>query len=409
MRQRLRLMTHAAAVSAPQWGRVLRQAGWRHAELVSGVPRLLFYAVNGVGLGHATRLIGIARQVKELRSDAEILFLTTSEAAHLIHREGFAAMKLPSHTLSETGLLPEEQILSLNHHATWTALLSFDPHCLVVDSFPTGIQDELSPLLHGGWRKVFVFRAQRHEFAANPRLQSALSRYDLILLPHEEGSETLPVPPGVASLWTGPMVAHGPSEMLSREAARTALGLPHDGFAGLITLGGGGEPETIEARRQIEVALHEIEAEQPGACWAEAQGPLLRDEASQRFSWLILRDVHPLMLYLNAFDGVISAAGYNTTQELIAARAPTIFWPFPRQLDDQEARARALQATGCALCIGEGAHESRVPELVQALRALHDNETRQRLRDKMQQLHPLVKNGAALGAAAILELLGVTK
>src|SRR5690349_10863784 len=43
-------------------------------------PRILFYAVNGLGLGHVTRLLAIARAVRELEPNAEIVFFTSSEA-----------------------------------------------------------------------------------------------------------------------------------------------------------------------------------------------------------------------------------------------------------------------------------------------------------------------------------------
>lgn len=48
-------------------------------------PRILFYANNGTGLGHLSRLPAIARQARELpacqRIEPGFHFLTTSEAA----------------------------------------------------------------------------------------------------------------------------------------------------------------------------------------------------------------------------------------------------------------------------------------------------------------------------------------
>lgn len=404
MRQRLSLLLHALAIQGPHVGRVLQQVGLRRAAPVSGAPRLLFYAVNGTGLGHATRLLGIARQVRQQRRDAEILFLTSSEAAHLLYREGFAVVKTPSHDVADDGLLDQGLLLRLNHSTAWATILSFNPHCLIVDSFPSGIQDELPAFLNAARRKVFVFRAQRAEAAQNPDFQDILGRYDLILLPHSVGSETLPVPPSVATVWTGPMTAYGAEEMLPRAEARAALGLPPYGFIGLITLGGGGEPETQEARRQIAAALQQLETT---SLWIEATGPLARvakqGTARQDFGWRILREVHPLMLYMNAFDGAISAVGYNTTQEMQAAALPAILWPFPRKLDDQNARARQLAEAGRALCISEGAQTDRITELVSALRDLSNDSKREQMRAVM--LAAVTPNGTVNGARAILDLL----
>lgn len=404
MRQRLRLLLYALAIGGPNVPKILRQCGFRRgARTADEAPRLLFYAVNGVGLGHATRLLGIARQIRKLEPRAEILFLTSSEAAHLLYREGFAVVKTPSHSVAAAGLLPEKLLLPINHSAAWAAILSFDPHCLVVDTFPAGIQEELLAFLHGSLRKVFVFRAQRAAHAEDAFLQHTLRRYDLILVPHAPGSEIVPTPPQIETLSTGPMIAHEAGEMLSRADARAELGLPPDGFIGLMTIGGGGETETANARAQMRAAVANLDAD---ALWVEVQGPLARvtsmaDQPSA--NWRVLREVHPLMLYMNAFDGAVSAVGYNTTQELQAARLPAILWPFTRNVDDQGERARRLAEAGRALCIGEGAGEDRVEELTGALRELMQPATREQLRAAMSDEG--TENGAAVGARAILKLI----
>ena len=404
MRQKLRLLLHALAINGTNVSQSLRQIGLRnsrHSGAPRFAPRLLFYAVNGVGLGHVTRLLGIARQVRNLRPDAEILFLTSSEATHLIYREGFASLKTPSHTLAQEKMLSSSAVQRLNHHAAQTAILAFDPHCLVVDCFPSGIQDELWPTLQTKLRKVFVFRTQRENATREAQFQSALRLYDLILVPHISGSETLPLPQNGRAVWTGPMVSYERSEMLTKEAARSALGLPQNGFIGLITFGGGGEKEIPAARMQIQKALQKIN---DNSLWVEAVGPLSRENATA--PWRLLREAQPLMLYLNAFDGAISASGYNTVQELQSAHLPAILWPFARLLDDQTARAQQLKCANRAWCLGEGAHENRVDELADALRELMNIEARETLRAALQAApETRLSNGALLGAQEILKLL----
>ena len=44
------------------------------------MARFLFCCVNGTGLGHITRTLAVARQVRKLAPDAEILVLTSSES-----------------------------------------------------------------------------------------------------------------------------------------------------------------------------------------------------------------------------------------------------------------------------------------------------------------------------------------
>lgn len=65
-------------------------------------PRIVFYAVETAsGSGTWTRLLGIARAVRRLAPNVEVLFLASMEADGVIFREGFAAVKLPSKTIRE--------------------------------------------------------------------------------------------------------------------------------------------------------------------------------------------------------------------------------------------------------------------------------------------------------------------
>lgn len=373
--------------------------------------RLLFYAVDGLGLGHVTRLLALARAVRQQSPDAEILFLTASEASHVIYREGFAALKVPSRAAAATGHLRHGSFVRLTQSVVWNAVTAFDPHCLVVDTFAAGALHELLPILRWPLRKVFIFRAQRAERAADPLLQSTLRLYDLILVPHHPGSENIPAPDSSATVWTGPMLLRARDELLDRAAARTALGLPVEGEIGLITLGGGGEPETLTAREQLRRALATIPHQ---TLWVEVAGPLLRaapENGSAESDWQVLRDIYPLMPYLRAFDCAVSAVGYNTTHELQAAGIPSLLWPFTRDLDDQSSRAQRLARAGRALAMGEGTGietegENRVPELTGALQALLQPATRAQLRHAMDaaQEHD---NGATVGAIAILKLLNI--
>ena len=49
------------------------------------MKRFAFYAVNGLGVGHVTRLLSIARALRVQSPGCEVLFLTSSEASqHLV-------------------------------------------------------------------------------------------------------------------------------------------------------------------------------------------------------------------------------------------------------------------------------------------------------------------------------------
>ena len=61
------------------------------------MARILFCCINGVGLGHVTRVLAIARQVRRLAPDSELLVLTSSENAGILWNEGIASIKVPSY------------------------------------------------------------------------------------------------------------------------------------------------------------------------------------------------------------------------------------------------------------------------------------------------------------------------
>ena len=365
-------------------------------------PRIVFYAVNGLGLGHVTRLLAIARAVRNEQADAEILFLTTSEAAHLIYREGFAAVKFPSRAAAQRGNLRAASWQRLMHTGILSALTAFDPHILVADTFPAGSANELLPALRWIPRRVFVFRTQRPSRAREESFQNTLRQYDLILIPHREGSEVVPLPETARAIWTGPITIREPHELLSREEARARLGFSPGETVALFSLGGGGGLEIEAARIAFETARKRL----PATRWIETRGPL--EIAPLGIAPKIDRtsalEIWPLMPLLRAFDWAIASAGYNTVHELQAAEVPSILWPFARDVDDQAARVQNLTQQKRVLALPENADAS---EIEKAMREIAHSDVRQRLLDAMTiySNEQAGASGARKAASAILHLL----
>jgi UDP-N-acetylglucosamine--N-acetylmuramyl-(pentapeptide) pyrophosphoryl-undecaprenol N-acetylglucosamine transferase len=354
-------------------------------------PRILFYAVNGLGLGHVTRLLAVARAVRTLKPGAQILFLTTSEGDSVIHREGFASVKIPSKsTVQSSGLRPSTY-LKLAHTLTLNVVSSFNPALLVVDTFPAGAVQELLGTLTWEMKRAFVYRAQHQDRARDPFFQAALGHYDVGIVPHNEGDEEIIAPDSLPMVWTGPILIRDRDEALNRNDARRRLGLPVDGKLLYVTVGGGGDKEMAESEGMIFDA-----ARSAGWTVAAPDAPLgtqLSDAIpDHRINY------YPMAECMNAFDGAVSAAGYNSVAELLHMGVPTVLIPRTRGLDDQFARAEAAQKNGAAL-IAE-----LKPDLISAcLKELMDGSIREKL-SKNGQLF-IRSNGAAKAAEAILRLL----
>ncbi|HEX5323226.1 MAG TPA: glycosyltransferase [Capsulimonadaceae bacterium] len=356
-------------------------------------PRILFYAVNGLGLGHVTRLLAIARAVRRERPEAQILFLTTSEADAVIAKEGFAAIKLPSKNVIASSRLQPAVFTKLAHTVVLNTVAAFNPAILVADTYPAGAAQELLSTLSWAMRRVFVFRAQKEERARDLFFQGALARYDLCLIPHPEGSEEIPVPASVRTVWTGDIFLRARSEAWSREKAREYLGLPAAGKVLYVTFGGGGDEELASALETTLDATTET-------AWilAVADAPLGRIHLPVCSGKVFRISHYPMAECFPAFDGAVSAAGYNTVNELLHFGVPSILIPFPRGLDDQFARVRRLVHAGAVLT-----SELKSDDLRAALKKLSDPEISATLREKSQSL--VAESGAGRAAEAILALL----
>jgi len=368
---------------------------WRREPAPPTTPperlRVLFYAVNGLGLGHVSRLLAIARALRRLRPEAECLFLTASEADWVISREGFASFKAPSHTTRARAGLDAARHARTVQSATWALVAAFDPHVMVVDTFPAGALQELLPLMRWPVNKVFVFREQQAALAADAFLQEVLGLYQLIIVPHNRGEMALPLPLAVPAVWTGPILSRERTEALPRGEAERRLGLPPpDGRLRLyINFGGGGDPQVGPLLRAALAAA----AQFPGLLAVLAPGPLA-GAATEPSGALVVRH-YPMAECLAAFDLALSAAGYNAVHELLHHGVPTAFVPVAKGIDDQEARVARAVAAGAAL-------RADAATLADALRGLTDAPTRAALARAARALVP--PGGAEAAARAILSL-----
>lgn len=358
--------------------------------------RVAFYAVDGLGLGHVTRLLAIARALRRLAPAAEVLFLTSSEADGVLYREGFAAVKVPSKTLREEAGLHRGRYLKLVQTLVWNALAAFEPDALVVDTYPAGSFEELIPVLRWRQRNVFVFREQRLGAAASPLMQAALPLYDAVVVPHDDASAVGPVPEPHKLVPVGPVLVRERSELCARDEARRRLGLGQGERAVLASFGGGGDPE---AARALSIAA-EVVSGLPGHRLVVGLGPLCRDpwpKLPALQGALLLPGVYPMIELFPAFDAAVTAAGYNTVHELLFAGVPAVLVPFERVLDDQERRALAVERAGA----GRAVSPLTAGALAQALREVLDPQRRSAFGSAASALVP--RNGAERAARVILE------
>lgn len=306
--------------------------------------RIVNYAVNGSGIGHLVRLVAISRWIRRYAAHAgvraEIYFLTSSEADSLLFHERFASFKLPSKTVVTEAGIDKLAYLALAKQWVWHSLGLLRPDLLVVDSFPRGSFGELLGALDLARARAFVYRPSKEGFAARADFQAMLPLYDCLLVPEADGDVPVPAAARDKLRHVGPILVRDAVEMTPRAAARAELGVG-DRLAVYVSAGGGGD---AGAERHLgEVAR--FLAGDPALHLVVGGGPLYRGRRlhGERVTWL---DGRPAAELLGGVDVAVTAAGYNTWNELMHAGVPSLFVPQDKIADEQEARARRAEAAG---------------------------------------------------------------
>lgn len=344
---------------------------------------VLFYTVNGLGLGHLTRCLAIARQLKKQDSSLVPLFFTSSEGSHLLYQEGFAYYKVPSKTIARESKLLKRN-LAISYSEILTSIVNtYRPVALVVDTFPLGSMNDLLSVLGLPlkWKKFFIHREQMNMDRNKIETQNF---YDYIIAPHSKGSAKIPVPISKKNdlFWSNEILIREKSELQSREEIRKNLGVQEDENLLLINLGGGGDTTTTENYKQIfDLILNSSSLLRQKKIRLFVPKPPLSssdstNELKEVFSKLpsstILFSHFPLMELMPALDFAISATGYNTFHELLVCEIPTIFIPKARGYDDQYGRAKRAFDAKAALFLEENQIQSH---LIKNIKLLFDKKT----------------------------------
>ena len=347
--------------------------------------------MNGAGLGHITRVLAIARQVRRLAPESEILVLSSSEHSGILWREGIASVKVPSFQSWEADhRLP---VPELTNALTAQTVAIFRPHVVVVEAHSAGTFSELiSPVLNIS-KRIFVF-GMFPQFYGVPEYKLGLQCYQRILMPYkEEEKDEIGVSVGDRADWVGDILVRSPDEILPREAARRRIGLGMDDLVFYVSLGGGGHPQNDEALKWV----LEVLSDYPSIRVACAMQPL-----SKRHDLLFQREQvisvshYPMVEYFAAFDAAIASAGGHVA-EFIHTGTPVILIPFDHPAVDQELHVKRFVTKGLGLKV----KLFDIGALAAAIEELLDSGRRAEMAGRMRAWAG--PNGAEVAARAILE------
>ena len=348
------------------------------------LPRILFFSINGAGLGHLSRCLAYARR---MQGRAQPVFFSLASAIEIIHDMGFEAdyFVCPSSSRSHINAWNRESAVRFG-----LMLEEVRPAVAVFDgTWPfQGFMDACDA--YGVRRRVWSNRLL-HKPGIGPVPVEA-SAFDVVIEPGELGAEFAverAETPG-RKVTTAPVLLLADSELLNRDDAREALGLEPEGRYALFSLGAGNLNDIGDIARGLiaEVRRHGLRA-----VWARV--PItLRDVPLP--DHVLPISAFPLARFMRAFDAFVGASGYNTSYEVLQSRVPSLLVPNTRSADDQARRA-ALVARQAPVIVSTCETREAQTEAVRRLLSLSGG---------ANDPTPAGLDGAAQAADEILALVG---
>ncbi len=353
--------------------------------------RALFFSTNGVGMGHLTRQLAIARRLK---SSIEPVFLSMSQACGQVEKFGFSVEYTPYHQYYQGHVDHWNQHLT---HLLNEMIAFYDPSALVFDgNYPFRALLNVSNQ-HPG--RAFVWcRRGLWQSGQNPRALARAEAFDMIIEPLDlatayDRGPTKAEQSGV--LCIPPIRLLNSAEVEDRESAAKALGLDPAKPAVLLQLGSRNNYDLGPLIDRLLPALRSIDGLQIATVqWLISE----RDHG-----WpddVHILSAYPIGQYFAAFDFSIATPGYNSFHELVSHAMPTIFVPNENAtMDDHVARALFAERQG----FGFSLRRAEVYKLADVIHAIGKSEVRMTMRDAARgHASP---NGAGIAARAIEELI----
>lgn len=362
-------------------------------------PRFLFVVPNGVGLGHLTRMLAIADSLRA-QGAGEIRFWCFSQGAGIIQAAGYGVHYRM--TARHLQCRPEDwhgwEVAALQ-----AVLEQLRPEAVVLDgsAIDLAVAEALRGTLCCAPELIWIRRAMWQKGGAAEGLEGGQFA-SLILEPGDLAAEddsgaTVTYKPARTGLSkfsvTPPVTLTLGNTPLPRREARRTLGLrSFTRKLCLVSLGGDAFSRQQPAVEQIVAAARRANVR---LIWARS--PLARIP-SDLIDDSDMLHVYPLGRFFEAFDGAISACGYNSFHELLQTTTyPLMFVPVQHQkLDDQAARARYAAKQGWADCL-----EAESP---QAMAAQLDTFFAQIKASAAATTRPRVRNGSVEMAERIMAL-----
>jgi len=301
--------------------------------------RVVFHAINGIGLGHLSRQIAIALAVRELAPHTNILFVVDGGSHGLLEAAGLSYVTTPlvrdNGTSAHWPMYRKNQVYRSFAHSIVQVMR---PDIILFDCFIS------FPFLEAARSSSVPFAICVRKMKEMDQFFNSLAKTSsdvrLILISHYADEINVPDKMKEKTRFVG-QIARPFSPRLAEVTGLTTT--PRI----VITGGGGGYPNTVSFYNVALAAFAACRFEEPSLTGLLVTGPLFKE-------WRRLEPVEgvhiipfdpELTATFAAADLVISQAGYNTIAEITALSVPAICIPAQRKFDDQYERAASASVT----------------------------------------------------------------
>jgi UDP:flavonoid glycosyltransferase YjiC (YdhE family) len=357
---------------------------------------VVLFPTNGVGFGHFTRLLAVAKKMRASKPNLDIVFFTTMPTLHILSEHGFPSYHVSGRYRYRD--MPPNIWNSLCEEMLNMVFALHRPRAFVFDgAFPyrgmlNAIRNQEDSML-----KVWLRRgAIRSGSKAIP--VDSVNHFHAIVRPGDSVGIVSEdeLDHGVALVRCNPILLMDSSDMEPPGSLRSRLGIPSEALICYVQLGAGN--------------INDIDSELSMTMDALSKHPqvfivvgesMLGDRIDSEYERArILRD-YPNSRYFQDFDFAILAGGYNSFHEAIEASLPTICFPNMKTgRDDQLARANVAAEAGCMVVIKDRSKNA----ITAAIDRMVESEVRDLMRSNFQALHR--ENGAEQVAEWIISQSG---
>jgi hypothetical protein len=344
---------------------------------------VVFFPTNGVGFGHYTRTLAIAKKLKKTNPDSEIVIFTTMPTLSAASNLGFITYHLPSR-YKFRNMEPREWNVLLEELLGIVFTLHRPKMFIFDGAYPyRGMLNSISS--QSRMLKCWIRRGGEKS-KSNSIPEDSVSKFDTLILP----GDTVPNPSdgygvGKSLVRVNPILLVDKEETLPKGSLKAKIGCPEEAKLCYVQLGAG---RINEIGSEIELTIQAL-LEVPGVVILIGESMLGERIDYSHPRVRILRE-YPNAYYYKDIDFSIIAGGYNSFHEMIEHSIPSICYPnMNTGRDDQLARCLVARDAGCMMVVRNRTRKS----ITASIKRISNNKIRDQMRVNCSILHR--PNGAS--------------